>query len=246
MKEEMEKLISLQQIDSEISGFDQAIAKCEGEVVKREQAIQEKQDRLTTLRAKIERLTEKQQENQSEHDEAMARMKDRQNKMILVQTSREHQALLKEIEDNKKLARETEERALQFIEQLEQLEAETATLDNLCKGEQELLAEARQGATKEIKRLSASKKGIENERKAKAEAVEAVHMQRYNKLISRRAGLAVVAVHDSVCLGCHMTLPPQQVNEVMKGDKLNICPTCQRILYFKEPTENQEEESLPE
>ena len=246
MKEEMEKLISLQQIDSEIASFDQAISKCEEGIVKRKQSIQEKQEKLEALRAKIERLAEKQQENQNEHDEASARVKDRQNKMLLVQTSREHQALLKEIEENKKLAKETEERALQFIEQLEQLEGEAVSLENLCKGEQELLSEAQQKSAKEIKKLTASKKNVEGERAAKAAAVQAAHMQRYNKLILKRSGLGVVAVQNSVCLGCHMTLPPQQVNEVIKGDKLNICPTCQRILYFKEPEESQEEAPLAE
>ena len=68
---------------------------------------------------KIELLTQKQQENQTEHEGANARMKESQNRMLLVQTNREHQALLKEIEDSKKLAKTTEERALQFIEQLE-------------------------------------------------------------------------------------------------------------------------------
>ncbi len=51
MKEEMEKLISLQQIDSENSGFDQAISKCEDGIVKRELSIQEKQEKLSVLRA---------------------------------------------------------------------------------------------------------------------------------------------------------------------------------------------------
>ena len=41
---------------------------------------------------------------------------------------------------------------------------------------------------------------------------------------------------DSVCQGCYMTLPPQQVIEVRRSDKLNLCPTCQRILYFQEVT----------
>ena len=246
MKEEMEKLISLQQIDSEISGFNQAIAKCEDNIAKREQSIQEKQEKLSALRSKIERLTEKQEENQNEHDEATARVKDRQNKMLLVQTSREHQALLKEIEENKKIAKDTEERALQFIEQLEQLEGVAAALENLAKGEQELLSEEQQNSAKEIKRLNASKKNIEGERATKAAAVQTAHMQRYTKLIAKRAGLAVVAVQDSVCLGCHMTLPPQQVNEVMKGDKLNVCPTCQRILYYREAAESQEETTLAE
>ena len=36
------------------------------------------------------------------NEEAATRIKERQNKMMQVQTSREHQALLKEIEDAKK------------------------------------------------------------------------------------------------------------------------------------------------
>lgn len=245
MKEEMERLIDLQQIDSEIAGFDKAIAKCEDELAKREQSIEQKQEKLATLQAKIERLSEKQKENQEEHEQATARVKDRQNKMLLVQTSREHQALLKEIEENKKLAKDTEERALQFIEQLEQLEVEAKGLNNQCKGEQDLLKKEQQSSAKEIKRLATAKKNIEGERAAKVAAVQPNYIQRYTKLIARRSGLAVVAVQDSICLGCHMTLPPQQVNEVMKGDKLNICPTCQRILYFREE-EDAQEESLVE
>lgn len=245
MKEEMERLIDLQQIDSEIAGFDKAIAKCEDELAKREQSIEQKQEKLATLQAKIERLSEKQKENQEEHEQATARVKDRQNKMLLVQTSREHQALLKEIEENKKLAKDTEERALQFIEQLEQLGVEAKDLDNQCKGEQDLLKKEQQSSAKEIKRLATAKKSIEGERAAKVAAVQPNYIQRYTKLIARRSGLAVVAVQDSICLGCHMTLPPQQVNEVMKGDKLNICPTCQRILYFREE-EDAQEESLVE
>ncbi len=245
MKEEMERLIDLQQIDSEIAGFDKAIAKCEDELAKREQSIEQKQEKLATLQAKIERLSEKQKENQEEHEQATARVKDRQNKMLLVQTSREHQALLKEIEENKKLAKDTEERALQFIEQLEQLEVEAKGLNNQCKGEQDLLKKEQQSSAKEIKRLATAKKSIEGERAAKVAAVQPNYIQRYTKLIDRRSGLAVVAVQDSICLGCHMTLPPQQVNEVMNGDKLNICPTCQRILYFREE-EDAQEESLVE
>jgi len=56
-------------------------------------------------------------------------------------------------------------------------------------------------------------------------------------LLTKRDGLAVVPINDSVCQGCYMALPPQQVNEVRKADKLNLCPTCQRILYYKEPEE---------
>ena len=122
MKEEILKLISLQAIDSEIAGFDSSIAKHQSAITGRETSIAEKETSIATYRHKIELLNQKQRETKAEHDDAGIRVKDRQNKMMQVQTSREHQALLKEIEEGKKVLKETEERILQFLEQIEQLE----------------------------------------------------------------------------------------------------------------------------
>ena len=135
MKEELQKLINLQAIDSEIAGFDYAITNHRNTVANREQSIADKQEAIAALQGRIELLNQKQRETKAEHEDAGARVKDRQNKMMQVQTSREHQALLKEIEDNKKLLKDTEERILQFIEQIEQLELEAAELENQCTGE---------------------------------------------------------------------------------------------------------------
>jgi len=237
LKEEILKLIKLQAIDSEIAGFDHAIAKHQAAVASREQAIAEKQETIANFRTKIELLNQKQLETKAEHDDAGARVKDRQNKMMQVQTSREHQALLKEIEENKRLVKETEDRILQFIEQIEQLEQEVAVLDNLCAGEQQLLAEEIENVDKEIKRIEVAKKTVASQRDAEIAVLQGPYLKRYTMLLAKRDGLAVVAVNESVCQGCYMTLPPQQVIEVRKAEKFNTCPTCQRILYYKEAEE---------
>lgn len=234
MKEEILKLIKLQAIDSEIAGFDHAIAKYQTAIASREQAIAEKQEAIAHFRNKIELLNQKQSETKAEHDEAGARVKDRQNKMMQVQTSREHQALLKEIEENKRLVKETEDRILQFIEQIEQLEQEVAALENQCAGEQQLLTEETGKVDQEIRRIEEAKKSVLAKRETEIATLQGPHLKRYTMLLAKRDGLAVVGVNDSVCQGCYMALPPQQVIEVRKAEKFNLCPTCQRILYYKE------------
>ncbi len=236
MKEEIFKLIKLQAIDSEIAGFDNAIAKHRAIIADREQAIAEKQESIAAFRTKIELLNQKQRETKSEHDDAGVRVKDRQNKMMQVQTSREHQALLKEIEESKKTVKESEERTLQFLEQIEQLEQEVANLENLCAGEQQLLAEAVENVDKEILHIEETRKTVVSQRDTEAAELQGPYLKRYSMLLAKRDGLAVVAVSDSVCQGCYMTLPPQQVIEVRRSDKLKLCPTGQRILYFQEVT----------
>lgn len=233
MKEEIVKLINLQEIDSEIAGFDTDIAKKQQIIADREQSIQEKKEAITGCQEKTEALLQQQRDTNAEHEDAGTRIKDRQNKMMQVQTSREHQALLKEIEENKKLLKETEESVLQIMEQIEAVKVEAAELENLCSGEKELLEEETVAVEKEIKKIDTTRKKVANKRTALSEDLKATSLKRYNKLLIKRDGLGVVPTIERVCQGCFMTVPPQQFNEIRKGDKLNVCPNCQRILYYK-------------
>jgi hypothetical protein len=56
-----------------------------------------------------------------------------------------------------------------------------------------------------------------------------------------RKGLAVVAVKDGTCRGCNMRIPPQLYNVLQRGNSLELCPTCNRIIYWarllEEPSE---------
>ena len=238
MNEEISKLIDLQGIDSEIDGFDQEIKAKEQEVVAREQAIFDKEAEACRLRARAEELEQNQRDLKAELEDAQARIKDRQNKMMQVQTSREHQALLKEIEENKKLIKANEEKTLQLMEDIEGLEKNAAELTSLCAGEKELLGEATENAKKAVSKIATRKKTVLERRGTLAPELPPATLKRYDMLRQKRGGAAVVPTKNGICQGCFMTIPPQQDNEVRKGEKLNFCPTCQRILYYV--TENTE------
>ena len=58
-------------------------------------------------------------------------------------------------------------------------------------------------------------------------------LSKYDRIKQGKKGLAVVECHDGVCRGCHMHIQPQLYNELVRGDRLIICPSCQRILFVK-------------
>jgi predicted nucleic acid-binding Zn-ribbon protein len=62
-------------------------------------------------------------------------------------------------------------------------------------------------------------------------------LRQYERL-HNRIGVAVVEAADGKCTGCHMNLPPQQYNELMRGDKMFTCPACVRILVYRRPPED--------
>ncbi|MGW8162018.1 MAG: zinc ribbon domain-containing protein, partial [Desulfobulbales bacterium] len=204
------------------------------------QSISDKEGRIQQCKDEKEKQELMQRELKTDLDDAHARIKDRQNKMMQVQTSREHQALLKEIEENKRLIKAHEEKLLQVMEQIEQLEKDAAELENLCTGEKKLLIEESEDVVKAIEKINARKKAVLNKRETLAPELRPGTLQRYDMLREKRNGTAVVQTRNGVCQGCFMTIPPQQDNEVRKGEKLNFCPTCQRILYYLE----EEPESL--
>jgi predicted nucleic acid-binding Zn-ribbon protein len=53
----------------------------------------------------------------------------------------------------------------------------------------------------------------------------------YQHLRQRKAGYAVAAVKDGICVGCRMNPPSSQVQHARSGEELVFCNNCGRILH---------------
>ena len=76
--------------------------------------------------------------------------------------------------------------------------------------------------------------------KAVEGAIEKSLLKRYNTVMHRR-GTAVVEVRDGVCQGCHMSLAPQLAIQVERGESIQSCRQCNRLLFVPEAEEEGEE-----
>ncbi|MCI5142730.1 MAG: hypothetical protein D3909_13605, partial [Candidatus Electrothrix sp. ATG1] len=208
MKEDISVLIALQELDTELSGFDRKIEEKKQELTVREQAITEKEALAAQCREKAVELEQSQRDIKASSEDAAERIKERQGKMMQVQTSREHQALLKEIEEAKKIIKDADEQQLQVMEQVEDEAGKAKELENLCAGERKLLAEETGKVEKAIGKLNKQRSTVQEQRDKLAQNVPASRIKRYDKLLRKRDGLAVVQVIDAVCQGCFMTIPP--------------------------------------
>jgi len=231
LNEEIRQLTELQTIDLEVAKLDAALAIKQAELDARKAAVAKRQALIVELAEKITTTEARQRELEAAHADELARIKDRQSKMMKVQTNREYQSLLKEIEDGKKVNKEREEELVRLIEELEAVAKNNEEQKNLCKGEEELLAEELTKVESLASELHDQKAAIAKKRNAKAKEIGTALLRKYDMLRERRNGKAVAGVVKSVCQGCFMRIPPQQYNEILKGDGLFFCPTCQRILY---------------
>jgi len=233
LNELTEKLVSLQEIDLLIDGIDNEIKQEQDELDKRISALADRESRISTLDETINELEKERRTLEDEMSDKIGHVKERQSKMMQVQTSREQTALLKEIEDAKRNVKENEEKIVSIMEQVEKLTAEVTEEKNVMKADKSLVSEETEKVGSAIDSLNKGKKTKQNKRDKQAQAVETPRIRKYDLLRDRRNGLAIVNVLDGVCQGCFMNLPPQQYNMLLRGDQLLECPSCQRLIYHQ-------------
>ena len=233
MNELTEKLVSLQEMDLKIDLIDNEIKQEQEELDKRISALAGRESLISTLEEDIDELEKERRTLEDEMTDKIGHVKERQSKMMLVQTSREQTALLKEIEDAKRNVKENEEKIVSIMEQVEKLSAEMTEEKNIFKADKSLVTEETEKVGTTIGKLNKGKKTKQNKRDKQANTVEKTRISKYDLLRDRRNGLAIVNVLDGVCQGCFMNLPPQQYNMLLRGDVLLECPSCQRLIYHQ-------------
>ena len=239
MNEEIKQLTELQVIDLELAKLDAEITTEQADLAKKEEAFNERRASIDELKEKIEAAETQRRDLESDLTDELNRIKERQSKMMQVQTNREYQSLLKEIEDGKKSIKEKEEEIVRIMEVSEANAKIMAEQESLINDEQKELAEKKAKVQKHAEQVEGKKAKIVVKRDAKAKNVNTSALRKYDMLRIRRNGKAVVGVVNGVCQGCFMSIPPQHFNNILKGDRLLNCPTCQRIL-FHQPESDEE------
>jgi len=235
LNEHIAQLIILQGIDLQIDTIDNEIKSEQNTLDERITALAKREQNISELTEKIAALEKEKRDFEGLASDKLDHVKDRQSKMMQVQTGREQTALLKEIEDGKKNVKENEEKIVALMEKIENLIAQIEEEKNLLKGEKVLVEEEKEKVRAAIEAINKGKKSKDSERQNQAKTIEARLLKKYDTLRAHRNGLAVANVLQGVCQGCFMSLPPQKYNILLKGDQMLECPSCQRIIYHQAP-----------
>jgi predicted nucleic acid-binding Zn-ribbon protein len=237
LNEYLDQLVALQAIDLEIDKIENAVKTEQSGLDKQVAALALRETVIEELQEKISNLQKENRTLEGETAERMDRVRERQSKMMQVQTGREQAALLKEIEEAKRSVKDNEEKILAIMESVEKLTTQITEEKNLLKGEKVLVAEETERVRTSIEAINKGKKDIEKKRATCAAKIKAGVLRKYDTLRQRRSGLAVINVIDGVCQGCFMAIPPQKFNLLLRGDQMFDCPTCQRLIYYVPPAD---------
>jgi len=73
------------------------------------------------------------------------------------------------------------------------------------------------------------------ERTTIAAAITPKVLSEYERIRKGRAGVAIAEAIDGRCSKCHITLRPQFLQELKRGDAIMVCESCKRMLYVNNP-----------
>lgn len=242
MTSDLQNLIELQQIDSQIAKVRSEIATLPKQVALIEAKLAGSRARVDSAHAAAKADEAARRKHESDIQDQQQKISKYRDQSLNVKTNQEYKALIDEIKFAEQKIAASEDKVLELMlaadarkETLKvaeaELKADTAENDR----EKEEARERTAADEKELAELTAKR----NELRA---GVSEETLRHYDRVLHLR-GTALSAVHDNeMCSACSVMLRPQVFQDVMKNNQVMTCDTCKRILYYVAPPPKPEEE----
>jgi hypothetical protein len=241
LREQLKLLEELQHLDAKLHEMEDALsslpAKLQSlkvDVARVETLLEGERRQLADARRYREELEAAVKADQEQMNRSKA-------KMTQVRTSKEYMAGQREMEAVRKGTSDREEEALKLVEAIEQFQKSIKVHEEELAGLKQHVSEEETETERKLAELQAMSEAQRVERDKMAHTVRKDVMVKYDA-IRRRRGHAVVPARHGVCTGCNMHLPPQLYNTLQRGNSIELCPSCHRIIYFEtaaDPTDER-------
>ena len=232
MQEQLKVLTELQKVDSEIYQLKKELGTFPLQQKKLETEFEKKKSVLKAAEDQLKVLQMKQKEKDNELLSKEDKIKKLQGQLYQLKSNKEYSAMEMEIKGSKADKSLLEEDILKIMDEVDQTRQKVAKEKEALAADEIKMKEEISRIQKRASDITSQISGLEEKRKTYSPNVEARLLAQYEKTLKNREGIGLVPVKNNACGGCHMGLPPQVVNEIQSGEKLIVCESCARIIYW--------------
>jgi len=241
MNSDLHKLIDLQQVDSRIAALRAEIATLPKEVARIEAKLAGSKATVEAAQAAIKADDTSRRKHESDIKDQQEKISKYRDQSLKVKTNQEYKALLSEIEHAEAAIAKLEDKILEIMvaadARKDALKQAEATLKADTAANEKEKEHARQQTAEDEKELTQ----LTTQRNELRSGVTDDTLRHYDRVLKLR-GSAIAAAHDNqMCSVCRVILRPQVYQDIMKGDDIIACDSCQRILYFVPPPPKEDE-----
>lgn len=234
MREKLKVLIDLQQAEQEAAKIKLKLSNVDPLLAALDKQISDSEKNFQEFRGRLDGFQKQYRQHESDIQMDQALIKKSREKLGYVKNNREYQSILKEIEDLQMKISLVEDEMISMLEQIEAMEGEI----RIKKSEMEKIKEEAESQKQDIQQEAVEYQQnldrLEDRIERITSQADPELLRRYRLLKDQTRSVAIAAVHQAVCQGCNLNIPPQMFNELQRFTTLTFCPHCQRIIYWEE------------
>jgi uncharacterized protein len=235
MHADLERLISLQRIDTAIHDAEHRLADEPARVQSLDEKLEEARRQVGAAKDRVAQNAAARRDIDRELAVHQGRLSKFRDQAMNVKTNQEYHAIQHEMAFAQNEIKVHEDRMLERMVEADELTAALKAAESgLTATQKEAEAEKRAIAA-EHDQLRRRVDELKAERATVVAAMAPDALSIFETVAKRRHGIAMAEARDGICTICHVRLRPQVFNTVRRNEAVLQCDSCQRILYFVAP-----------
>lgn len=232
VKEQLEAMVKLQNIDLEIDDQNLQLVKLKNEKEKLENELEKLVSKEKELREKIKDKDKQSKILEHKLQNMDYRFEQQQQKMYAVNNVKEMMAVQAEIDNLIEEKKKMEDKVFILLVDLEELNSQLKETVSLNREEVEKINKMI-GENEALARKVGSR--IEELKIRRAEQIKKLDdkmLKIYQQKRKKAGDRAIVVVTEPICHACNLDIPKSTMNEIRLNNKLTECKNCGTLLFW--------------
>ncbi len=233
MRDQLKRLEELQAHDAKIQELENTLKAIPAKLAATQNDLVRVEGLLTTERQALGETEKYYGEQKGLLTDDEIQVAGAKHKLSQAKNSKEYMAAQREIEQRREGLTTREGEIAKLVEAVDAKKKLLGDKASDVQALRESIAKDEEAAKARMAEIEAKIAEQRAERDKLAAAVKPEVLKRYGNIRMRR-GLAVVSVRNGTCQGCNMNIPPQLYIIIQRGQTIETCPSCHRIIYWED------------
>ena len=223
--------VRLQEVDIRLTELTKEIASLPKHIAEIEKKLESHQRKLEADRAALTANQKDRKKFEGDiqiQEQKISKLKDQ---MLQAKTNEQYQAFQHEIGFCQTEIRRAEDRILDLMGESEDLDKNVKAAEVALKAEKTQVETEKQETRERTEADQRAMNELNGTKKSIVDSMTPGVYREYERIRSRR-GVAVAEVLDGRCSVCHIAVRPQYLQDLKRGEQVQVCESCQRILYY--------------
>jgi uncharacterized protein len=235
VKETIAKLADLQRADHRVVELKKKKDELDGGLVGAKKGVEAAQAALDLAHKALQEAKALVHRKEMDVQERETKIRDLNGKLGGATSNKEYSGILLAIAEQKAENGKTETDILVAMDDVEAKEKLHDAAKAKMREAEVALKDAEDKVADQKAAMEADAAEASAQRDAISAQIPAEALRAYERIRAgnKRSGTAVAVVHGEYCQGCQMAITAHELTQLIKGDKLMMCRTCQRILVLE-------------